>query len=107
ENVSYQLENTTEALDLLIKLIETFLSEASVERSKILGVCINLSGRINHRSGYSYSYFHFQEKPLTEIIEEHIGIRTFLENDSRAMAYGEFRCGSVSNEKNVLYVYLD
>ena len=107
ENVGYHLENTTEALDQLIRLIETFLSETSVDRSKILGVCINLSGRINHRSGYSYSYFHFQEKPLTEIIEEHIGIRTFLENDSRAMAYGEFRCGSVSNEKNVLYVYLD
>ena len=31
----------------------------------------------------------------------------FLENDSRAMAYGEFNSGVVSNEKNVLFVNMD
>jgi predicted NBD/HSP70 family sugar kinase len=68
---------------------------------------INLSGRINQTIGYSYSFFHFQEEPLSGIIENKTGIKTYLENDSRAMAYGEFMCGEVSTEKNVLFVNVD
>jgi predicted NBD/HSP70 family sugar kinase len=44
---------------------------------------------------------------LSQTLEKALGIRTFLENDSRAMAYGEFCSGVVSNEKNVLFVNLD
>ncbi len=107
ELIPYQLENSQEAFRRLIDIINQFIAELPVEKKKILGMGINLSGRINHTSGYSYSYFHFNEEPLTQIIEQHTGIRTFLENDSRAMAYGEFCCGIVQNEKNVLYVNID
>ena len=68
---------------------------------------INLSGRINNTNGYSYSFFHFQEEPLSTYIENQIGIRTYLENDSRAMAVGEFYVGDITNEKNVLFVNVD
>ena len=44
--------------------------------------------------------------PLSEIIESQIGIKTFLENDSRAMTYGEYSCGVVEKEKNVIFVNL-
>ena len=74
---------------------------------KILAIGINLSGRINNTTGYRYSYFHFNEEPLSSIIEKEIGIQTFLENDSRAMAYGEFCNGEVNNAKNVLFVNID
>jgi predicted NBD/HSP70 family sugar kinase len=40
-------------------------------------------------------------------MEKELGIRTFLENDSRAMAYGEFHDGIVLQERNVLFVNLD
>lgn len=107
EQVPYLLENTPEALEQLISRIEEFMGELNIEKSKILGIGINLTGRINNNNGYSYSFFHFKEEPLTSIIESRLGIKTFLENDSRAMAYGEFCFGNVNNEKNVLYVYLD
>lgn len=55
----------------------------------------------------SYSYFHFQEDPLSKIIEERIGIRTFIENDSRAVAYGEFSSSSVTTEKDVLFINIE
>lgn len=105
--VPYLLENTPASLEQLISVINSFLADAPVEREHILAICINLSGRINTTSGYSYSFFHFQEEPLSKIIENELGIRTFLENDSRAMAYGEFHVGIVHNEKNVLFVNLD
>jgi predicted NBD/HSP70 family sugar kinase len=107
EKIPYTLENSVEAYNQLIGIINTFIEDAPTEKQKILGMCINLSGRVNHTTGYSYSFFHFHEEPLSQTIEKEIGIRTFIENDSKAMAYGEFCSGVVSNEKNVLFVNMD
>jgi predicted NBD/HSP70 family sugar kinase len=106
-HVPYLLENTKESLDELIHIIRSFIKEAPVNTNNILSLCINLGGRINTNNGYSYSFFHFNEEPLAIVVERQIGIRTFLENDSRAMAYGEFHKGIVKNEKDVLFVNLD
>lgn len=105
--VPYKLENSPASLQQLIQAIRKFIAELSIDTKNILAVCFNLSGRINTKSGYSYSYFHFNEEPLTMAIEKELGIRTFLENDSRAMAYGEFHDGIVLQERNVLFVNLD
>ena len=104
ENISYTLDNTRESLFSLCTIINQFVADSGVIRDKIIGACINLSGRINSRKGFSYSYFFFEEKPLSEIIESRIHIKTFLENDTRAMAYGEYNCGVVKNEKDVIFV---
>lgn len=107
EKVPFKLENTTESLSKLILHIEDFLQAAKVEKSRILGLGINLTGRINHRTGHSYSFFNFKEEPLSEIIQKEIGIPTYLENDSRAMALGELYSSEIANEKNVIFVNLD
>lgn len=106
-HVPFVLANTRESFDQLIKIIQHFIGTLPVQSRNILAMCVNLSGRINSESGYSYSFFHFYEEPLSATIEKAIGIRTFLENDSRAMAYGEFHNGIVREEKNVLFVNLD
>jgi len=105
--IAFKLENTAESLHQLIQIIQNFIKEVAVKKEKILSLGINLSGRINHTKGYSYTFFHFQEEPLSQIIQEKIGIKTYLENDSRAMAFGEFCNGEVNTEKNVLFVNLD
>lgn len=105
--IPYLLENTGQSLDALISLIRVFIRDAPVNSDHILSLCINLGGRINTNNGNSYSFFHFNEEPLSSIVERQLGIRTFLENDSRAMAYGEFHKGIVKNEKNVLFLNLD
>ena len=107
EMVPFRLENTPESLQALTQIIKDFIGEFESIRSRILGVGINLTGRINHVTGYSYSFFHFQEEPLSQIIQKEIGIPTFLENDSRAMAFGEFMGGAVKNERNVLFINID
>ena len=107
EDIPYTLQNTRDAYEAMILIVEEFIADLPVDKEKILGVGINLSGRINNANGYSYSYFHFHEEPLSKTIEQRVGIKTFLENDSRAMAYGEFCCGIVNHERNVLYVNMD
>ena len=63
-----------------------------------------MTGRVNPASGYSYSIFYFEEKPLAQILEERLQTKVFIENDSRAMTYGEYMKGVVQGEKNILFV---
>lgn len=107
ENIPYSLNNSEESLNQLCELINNFIKEAPVKREKILGAGLNLSGRINYATGYSYSFFHFNEEPLSKVIERNIGLKIFLENDSRAMAFGEFSAGAVHEEENVLFLNMD
>ena len=106
ERIPYTLENTRESLKVLCGIINSFIDEAQISRDEIFGACVNLTGRINSFKGFSYSYFFFEEMPLSEIIELQIGVKTFLENDSRAMTYGEYCCGVVEKEKNVIFINL-
>jgi transcriptional regulator of PTS gene len=105
--LTYELANTVESRDQLCGHILSFIENLSFPKERIKGVGINLSGRVNYQTGHSYSYFHFDDRPLSEIVEEKIGYPVYLENDSRAMAYGEFCLGAVEKEKDVLFLNLD
>ena len=109
EKVPFKLENKPESFDALLLIIKTFINELNPAfvKDKILGLGLNLSGRINNTTGYSYSYFYFNEEPLSVIIQKEIGIQTFIENDSRAMAYGEFCNGESKDARNVLFINMD
>lgn len=107
DNIPYHLENNMESLDDLCRLINSFISDLTIPKDKILGIGINLSGRVNYATGYSYSFFYFNEEPLSKLIESKVGIRVFLENDSRSMAFGEFNSGVINDEKDVLFVNMD
>lgn len=107
EQLPFVLDNTQASLDTLCDHINAFIHELTVPRTKILGIGINLSGRINYETGYSYSFYFFEERPLSQVIEKKVGIKVFLENDSRAMAYGEFCSGVVEREQNVFFLNLD
>lgn len=67
-------------------------------------MCINLSGRINSKEGFSYNYFFSENTPLSEIIESQLNLPVYLENDSRGMAFGEYTQGVVDGEQNVLFL---
>ena len=104
EDVEYLLENTKESFNLLCKIINNFIDRLKIERKKIVGACICLGGRINSREGISYSFFYFDEKPLAATIESKIGVKTYIENDSRAMTFGEYNAGIVNDEQEVLKI---
>ena len=103
-NMPYFLQNTQEALDKLCQLINDFIKRVNVGTEKIFNININISGRVNPESGYSFSLFNFSEKPLAEILSEKIGIHVCIDNDTRAMTYGEYIQGCVKGEKNILFV---
>jgi len=102
----FMVENTRKSFDELCNLITQFIVSSRVRRDKLLAIGINISGRVNPETGYSYSYFFFDEKPLTAVLEERLGHRVFIENDSRAMTYGEYIYGIGNGEQNMLFLNL-
>ncbi|TDE30628.1 ROK family transcriptional regulator [Flavobacterium ranwuense] len=101
---SFTLKNTQESLLEFCNLINSFIEDSSVEKEMIVGVCINFSGRINSMEGFSYNYFFSENRPLTEIISEQLNLPVHLENDTRAMAFGEFCEGVVDAEQNIIFL---
>lgn len=104
EDIPYQLENTPDALEALCVCIEQFVENLPIPREKILAVGVNISGRVNPVSGFSYSIFYFEEKPLAQILGDRLNMKIYIENDTRAMAYGEYMQGVVKGEKNILFI---
>lgn len=107
EDIPYLLENNEKSLNIICQEIKDFITKQNIKKEKILGIGINLSGRINYRTGYSYSYFNFYEDPLSQYFEQELGINTFLENDTKALSYAEFNSGIIKNEKDVLFINID
>ncbi|MDR1706891.1 ROK family protein [Dysgonomonas sp.] len=101
---SFILENTYESLMEFCDRIDTFISDSQIDKSYITGVCVNLSGRINSKEGFSYNYFFKENRPLVEIISEKIGLPVYLENDTRAMTFGEYAQGVVEGEQNIIFL---
>lgn len=106
DGVPFILENTMVAFERVCEVINEFIEEVSLEKEKIIGVGMSLTGRVDSNDGYSYTYFNFNETPLTDLLEQRLGIRAYIENDSRAMMYGEKIFGVVKEEKNVLFLNL-
>lgn len=106
EDVPFTLEGTEESLRKLSDLIKGNTDTLGIEQEKVLAYGINLTGRVNHETGYSFSYFIGEDKPLSQVLKKELGAPVFLENDSRAMAYGEYICGEANNEKNMIFINL-
>lgn len=107
ELLPFRLLNNDSSYQQLVALIQSFVDSLEINRNAIVSAGINLSGRINTKNGYSYSYFHINETPLAESLSHDLGITTFIENDSRAMAYGEFFGGAPYEVENALFLNMD
>lgn len=106
DEIPYTLENTAESLEFVCQQVEAFMEEISIAKNKIGGIGVSLTGRVDANEGYSYTYFNFNESPLTDVLRQRFGLPVYIENDSRAMMFAEKNFGVVKDEKNVLFLNL-
>lgn len=103
-NVNFLYENNPASFDKLCDIINQFIESQPIPRVKILSAGINISGRVNSKSGHSYSHFYFSEEPLNEVFQDRLGMHVTIDNDSRSMAYGEYVQGAGNGQKNVFFI---
>ena len=103
-NIPYNFENSIKGMNELCKLILNFIKKLTINKEKILNINVNVSGRVNPESGYSFSQFNFEERPLSEVLSEKLGYKVTIDNDTRAMTYGEFLQGCVKGERDILFI---
>ena len=104
ERLPFAVQNSEESFIDLCKFIKASLSENNIDTEKVLAYGFNLTGRVNNETGYCFSYFIGEDKPIATVLEKSLDRPVFIENDSRAMTYGEYIGGAANNEKNMLFL---
>lgn len=104
DKVEFTVENSEESFSKLCKMIKKELIETGIDPEKVLSYGFNLTGRVNNETGYCFSYFLGEDKPIASVLEAELGKPVYVDNDSRAMTYGEYICGTSNGVRNMLYL---
>lgn len=102
----FNYENTPSVIDTVCSEVLHFIDEEVIDRNTIMMINMNISGRVDSTTGYSYSHFYFEgnDTPLADMLSEKIGCRVMIENITRATTYGEYMAGPFREYNQVLFV---
>ena len=104
EDIPFVLENSVTSLKSLCHGVLEHPHKIGIEKDRVRAYGVNLSGRVNNETGYCFTYFIGEDRPIASLLEDELQTPVFVENDSRAMTYGEYICGVANNEKNMLFL---
>lgn len=102
DGIPFKMEATEMAVHEMANLVRSELSNWGIDMNSVMGLGISIPGRVNPVTGYSNSYA-FDGRTIGSIISEDLDIRVCIENDSRAMTYGEYMGGGLK-AVNMLFV---
>ena len=102
-DIPFRMEANEAVVHQMASTIREYLDREGVDWNKIMGLGLSIPGRVNPVTGYSNSYSFDSHRPISQILQEDLNIHVVLENDSRAMTYGEYLGGGLK-EKNMLFV---
>lgn len=106
KDIKLTVESSEQSFRTLCSMIKDHMKQTMIPMEKIMAVGVNLSGRVNSVTGYCFSYFIGDDRPVSTIFEEEFGCPIYVENDSRAMTYGEYIAGVGNNEETMLFINL-
>ncbi|NJN33392.1 MAG: ROK family protein [Saprospiraceae bacterium] len=105
ETDAFDLAKRDESFNFLVKTVPAIIKKRGIDASKILGVGIGITGRVDRRAGISYSFLHY-EKPLVELLVQHWQFPIFIDNDTHLMTLGEQSFGLAQLKPHAIYVNL-
>jgi len=103
--IDLKLLNNDNALSLLVKNINTYITNAPVPKSKIAGIGIGMPGFVNVTEGINYSYMDAGGS-LTKYLTKQTGLPVYIDNDSSLIALAEQKFGIAKNQKDVMVINL-
>ena len=106
QDIPFVLEANAESFRGMCRQIRQQVSASGIDWSKVLGVGISLTGRVNPEKGFSLSYFVSDDIPLKDIFQRELEAPVNIENDSRAMTYGEFMTLGKEADGDMIFINL-
>ena len=103
DDIPYKMEANEDSVHKIADGIREHVNKNGLDWNRIMGVGVSLPGRVNPLTGYSNNYSFDPSRPIGKMLEENLNVHVVLENDSRAMTYGEYLGGGLK-EKNMLFV---
>lgn len=104
EEIPFTLMNSENSFKDLCRYILDLLDKVDIEPEDVLAYGFNLSGRVNNKTGYCFSYFIGEDRPIASFLQDELKRPVYVENDSRAMTYGEYICGVANDEDDMLFI---
>lgn len=104
EGIPFVLGNSKESFRDMCRYITDHLGKIDIRLEDVLAFGFNLSGRVNNMTGYCFTYFIGEDRPIASFLEDELKRPVYVENDSRAMTYGEYICGVANNEDDMLFI---
>ncbi|MBS1948489.1 MAG: ROK family protein [Bacteroidetes bacterium] len=98
------LYENPESLASLVKCLQDFMQQASVEKNKIIGIGIGMPGFVDVSKGINYSFLNSGNQSIPEYIEQLIGIPVYIDNDSSLIALAESKLGAAKNINNAMVI---
>lgn len=106
QDIEFVLEASADSFRGMCRKIKEIVDSSDIPWNKVLGVGLSLSGRVNPEKGFSLSYFVSDDLPLKDIFQRELGAPVSIENDSRAMTFGEYMGLGQDAEKDMLFINL-
>ena len=106
QDIEFVLEANADSFKKICKMIKDKVGESGINWDKVLGAGVSLTGRVNPEKGYSLTYFVSDDIPLKDLFQQELNVPVSIENDSRAMAYGEYMTLGDKADKNMIFVNL-
>lgn len=94
-------------IDKLVKNLKKIIRISGVNKEEIIGIGIGATGLVDSGKGlviFSPNLDRWNDIKLKEIVEEKIGLPTFIENECRVQAIAEKKYGLAKNIKNFVCV---
>jgi glucokinase len=102
-------KGVSEVIRRILNVIDNALKQAKVDKNKVLAVGIGCPGPLNPDTGVvecTPNMPGWVDIPLKTILEQHLGIKVYLENDVNVGTYGEFRLGAGVGAKHVVGIFI-
>lgn len=106
QDIAFVLEANADSFRGICRKIMDSVTDSGISWDKVLGVGISLTGRVNPEKGFSLSYFVSDDIPLKDIFQRELDTAVTIENDSRAMTYGEYMSQGADSDRDMLFINL-
>jgi glucokinase-like ROK family protein len=96
-----------EVLDQIALSIEETIASSQVERDRILGVGVGASGLVDYQSGtvVMAPNLNWRDIPLKDYLHKAVKLPVVVDNNVRAMAFGETHFGAGRDTNSLAFVY--